>query len=91
MTDNLASPGLCRACWEDRVAPGGQCEGVLNTCGLACATFLANLDAECGLAAEPTCLETLATDAGAQVDDVAALLQCLCGCPQCDVGACMQP
>jgi hypothetical protein len=88
MTDNLASPGLCRACWDDRLSRGGACEAILLTCGTACSDFLDNLETECGPAADPTCLEAAVASFPNQVDDIEALLGCLCGCAECDTGIC---
>jgi hypothetical protein len=89
ITDNLSSIGLCQSCWDAAVAPKGPCDDLIMTCGQACSDMLDALSTECGMTATPACLEMVAAIAPNQVDDFAAVLQCICACPTCDNEACM--
>jgi hypothetical protein len=89
ITDNLGGVGLCTNCWDMAVAKGGGCEMVLQGCGTACQNMLDALATECQTQATPGCLQTIAEMAPNQVDDFAAVLQCLCACASCDNEACM--
>lgn len=88
ITDNLASVGLCQGCWNTAMGKGGACEQIIEDCGPACTQMLDALSTECGVLATPTCLEEVAAIEEDQIDDFAALLQCLCACPSCNNEAC---
>jgi hypothetical protein len=87
ITDNLGG-GLCTSCWETAIADGGACFQLIQDCGPACTAMLNDLPTECGMAATPACLETIAQTFPSQVDDFAAVLTCLCNCSFCDNAAC---
>lgn len=89
ISDNLGSPGLCQDCWNSAVDPKGACGDLIAGCGSACTDMLDALSAECGMAATPGCLEDIAQLAPNNVDDFAAVLDCICNCAACDEETCM--
>ena len=103
ITDNLSAAGLCQGCWDSAVAPKGACADLIAACGQACTDMLDALSTECGGAgdgggggggggvpmATPGCLQKVAQLHPNNVDDFAAVLDCICACPACDEEACM--